>query len=510
MRQHGYEPHIACRAEDRTVPYGASNLKTVRRSAMRQPIECLRTICQRVATGFLLSTALVLPALAASKPPLGPDLTTPAVTTSSISATIQFGLPALSSDIEHKVPRRLATFDDRTTECWHRRIFGREVNVDCVYSGYVERVGSIPLRAEGGRITAATPLFGNVTAQGARGLASLVHGTAEGEMTVFASARPRLLADWSVSLDMSEGFRWTEPPTLSVLGFRINLQRYVEPKIREQLEHVKAEFERAANAMNIRGKAEAAWRNAFVAMPLVDTPPVWLQATPQSVAFSGFRARGNVLEGSVQITATTETLIGAQPSSTPAPTPLPPLGRDVTAPGRFSVIVPVTLGYELLRKELQDIMSACAQAYGLSLQDVTVYPSSGKIVAGLRLARTGETTGGDWVYLTAIPHVDPDAHVLQLVNAAVADGPLAAGSPLSAIASDPELTRALQQMKLSLPNELQTIITAANTRLSRPLGEGFRSEGRLTDIGLSQVLLLADGIRVDLRASGSLSILYGL
>jgi hypothetical protein len=477
---------------------------------MQQFIECFRTIGQCAAAGLLLSAALAGPTLAASKPPLSPDQETPAVTTSSISATIQFGLPALSSDIERKVPRRLATFDDRTTECWHRRIFGRDVAVDCVYSGYIERVGAIPLRAEGGRITAATPLFGTVTAQGAHGLASLVHGTAEGEMTVFASARPRLLADWSVSLDMSEGFRWTEPPTMSVLGFRINLQRYVEPKIREQLGHVKTEFERAANAMNIRAKAETAWRNAFVAMPLVDTPPIWLQTIPQSVAFSGFRARGNVLEGSIQIAGTAETLIGARPSSAPTSTPLPPLGRDVTDPGRFSVILPVTLGYDLLRKELQDIMAARAQAHGLNLRDVTVYPSSGKVVAGFHLARASETGDGDWIYLTATPHVDADAHVLQLVNAAVTDDSLAAGSPLSAIASDPELTQALQQMNLSLLNGLQTIMTAANARLSRPLGEGFRSEGRLTDIVLSRVLLLGDGIRIDLRASGNLSILYGL
>jgi hypothetical protein len=433
----------------------------------------------------------------------------PAVTAASISATFQFSLPALSGDLERKVPRRLATFDDRTTECWHRRIFGRDVKVDCVYSGYIERVGNIPLRAEGGRIVAATPLFGTVTAQGARGLGSLVHGTAEGEVTVFASARPRLSTDWSVSLDMSEGFRWTEPPTLSVLGFRIDLQRYVEPKIREQLEHVKGEFERGANALNIHAKADTAWRKAFVGVPLVDSPPVWLQTIPQSVAFSGFRARGNVLEGSIQITTTVETLIGAQPSATVTPTPLPPLGRDVTDPGRFSVILPLMLSYELLRNELKVALTARAQAHGLNLQDVTVYPSSGKVVAGLHLARAGETAG-DWIYLAATPQVDADSHTLQLINAAVADTAHATGSPLSGISSDPQLPQVLQQIRLSLPNDLQTLITAVNTHLSRPLGGGFRSEGRLTDVGLSQVLLLADAIRVDLRASGNLSILYGL
>ncbi len=477
---------------------------------MRESAERLRMLAPRLVAGFLLSTALVLPARAADKPPVMPDAAAPAVTASSISATIQFGLPALSEDIERKVPRRLATFDDNTTGCWHRRIFGREVNVDCVYSGYIERVGSIPLRAEAGRITAATPLFGTVTAQGARGLASLVHGTAEGEMTVFAAARPRLLRDWSISLDMSEGFRWNEPPTLSVLGFKISLERYVEPKIREQLGHVKGEFERAANAIDIRGKAEAAWHNAYVAMPLSDTPPIWLQTTPTSIAFSGFRAHGNVLEGSVEMTGTAETIIGAQPGATPTPAPLPPLGKDVTAPGRFSIILPVSVSYDLIRQQIKDIAGQRAQGLGLSLQDVTVYPSSGKIVAGLQLSRSG-ATGGDWIYLTATPQVDADAAVLQLTGLSFSTTPLPEGSPLAEIAGNADLIRALQQqVRLSLQDDLHAIMTSANARLSKPLGDGFRSEGRLTDVGLSQVLLLADSIRVDLRASGKLSILYGL
>jgi hypothetical protein len=475
---------------------------------MRQSIARIRILGPRIAAGLLISTALAVPALAADKPPVSPDASVPAVTPSTISATIQFGLPALSQDIERKVPRRLATFDDRTTECWHRRILGRDVNVDCVYSGFIERVGSIPLRTEGGRITAATPLYGSVTAQGLRGLAALIHGSAEGEMTVFASARPRLLPDWSVSLDMSEGFRWTEPPTLSVLGFRINLEKYVEPKIREQLGHVKAEFERAANALDIRQKAETAWKNAFVAMPLVDNPPIWLQTTPQSVAFSGLRGRGNLLEGSIEIAGTAETIVAKQPGPAPQPIPLPALGKDVTSPGQFSVILPVTVSYDVMRTHLQTIAAAIVQKHGMALQDATVYPSAGKLVAGLRIARQGEING-NWIYLTGTPQFDADAHTL-LANLSFGDITASQGSPLAALAGDSQLRDGLQQLQLSLQDALQTIMTTANSRLSRPLGDGFRSEGHLSDIGLARVLLLADGIRVDLRASGKLAILYGL
>jgi hypothetical protein len=329
-------------------------------------------------------------------------------------------------------------------------------------------------------------------------------------MTVFASARLRLQPDWSVSLDMSEGFRWTEPPTLTVLGFRINLERYVEPRIRAQLARVKADFEASVRALDIRSKAERAWQQAFATVPIMDTPAIWLQTTPQAMAFSGIRVRGNMLDGSIAMTGTTETGIGTAPPSQ-TPTPLPRLGDDVEGPGQFSIIVPVNISYDMIRQKLQDVLAARAQSGGLNLREVSVYPSAGKLVAGLRLAAGDGTKDGDWVYLTATPQVDADAQVMQLANPAfIPDPSLATDTPLTGFLGDPALMQMLQQVQIAFQNEQQAIIASANARLTRPLADGFRSEGSLKSAGVSKVLLLSDGIRLDLRASGDLRILYGL
>jgi hypothetical protein len=129
-------------------------------------------------------------ASASSKPPLSPDADAPAVASSTVSATLEFGLEALDRALERDVPKRIATFNDRVTSCWHRRFLRKEVNIACLYSGYVERTGGVSLRAERGRLSATAPLFGTVSAQGIRGLGRLLHGTAEGQMTVYALARP--------------------------------------------------------------------------------------------------------------------------------------------------------------------------------------------------------------------------------------------------------------------------------------------------------------------------------
>jgi uncharacterized protein DUF4403 len=457
----------------------------------------------------VLAASAMCPANASGKPPFSVDQTMPMVAESKISAAIEFSIAALDRALERRVPKRLATFRDRTTSCWHRRVLGRYVNIDCEYSGYVERTGPVSLRAEGGRLRAATPVFGMVSAQGARGLASLVHGTAEGRMTVDASARPRLRPDWSVALDIGEGFRWTEAPALNVLGFRIDLTRFVEPRIRSQLARVQRDALASARALDIRGKAETAWQRAFDTVQIAETPPVFLRTSPQQVAFAGMHARGDVLEGSIEISGTTETFVGAAPAAA-TPTPLPRLRDDVTEPGKFALVVPVTIGYDAIRLQVEAVMASHAAEDGPVLRDVEIYPSNGKVVVGLRVSASQQgTDAGEWAYLTATPQLDADNALVQFPDLALSDSSLSA--PLTAwLASSDALRTLQQQLRLGYQAELDKVVTSANAQLTRDLGRGFRSEAQLASAGIGGISLMAGGLQINLRAAGRLRIFYGL
>jgi Domain of unknown function (DUF4403) len=466
----------------------------------------------RASLAVLASLAIALQASAvksaSSKPPLSPDADAAAVASSTVSATLEFGLEALDRALERNVPKRIATFKDRVTSCWHRRFLRREVNIECVYSGYVERTGGVSLRAEGGRLSTAAPLFGTVSAQGIRGLGRLLHGTAEGQMTVYASARPQLRPDWSVALDMSEGFRWAAPPTLTILGFRINLERYVDPRIRSELERVQADVAAHIRALDIRRKAEAVWQRAFATVKICEQPEIWLRSTPQSIAFSGIRVEREILQGSAEIAGTTETMVGSEPGAQ-TPTPLPRLGRDVSEPGRFEIIVPVNIDYGMIRQKVRDILATRAENAGPALRDVAIYPSDGKIVVGLRLAAPNASAGeGDWIYLTATPQINADAQVVQFPDLALIDD---GANSVAVLVKDSGFLSALQErLRIDYQAERDRIIASANERLSRPLGNGLRSEGRISSAGVAEVLLLASDLRLDLRASGRLKILFGL
>src|SRR3984957_18420758 len=75
------------------------------------------------------------PAAAGEKPPVIPDPPSPLTTTSRVSATVEFGLAAIASAIEHDVPRRLATIDERI-RCVNRRAFVFRVRANCDVDGF--------------------------------------------------------------------------------------------------------------------------------------------------------------------------------------------------------------------------------------------------------------------------------------------------------------------------------------------------------------------------------------
>jgi hypothetical protein len=444
-------------------------------------------------------------AFATEKPPLAPDTVAPFTTDSRISATIEFGLQALASDIEEDIPRRLASIDERMT-CVHRRVLFFRVNANCDVYGFVERSGPVSLYGRGDRVYGSVPIYGALEGQGANRFTSRIHGETEASATIEAEARPQLTRDWSLDLNFSDGFRWSEPPVLRVLGREIPLSNYAEPRIRTQLAHVRERALAAARRLDLHDKAAKAWRDAFQPIELSDNPQVWLQLMPQSASFAGVRADSGMLRGSLELSGSAETVIGQElPAITP--TELPSLGREVSEPGTFDVILPVRISYDVLKDKIRQAISAVAPVAGLSVQDVDVYPSSGKLVLGLRVAKASDTNAdaGQWIYLTGGLQVDADGHAVRFSD-------LAADVNDEGLASlvNPLVVQLRDKMSADYGVAYENLLNAANAKLTRPLKDGFRMEGHLSSAKLEKVYLPADGIVIALRASGDLNILYGM
>jgi hypothetical protein len=444
-------------------------------------------------------------AFAADKPPLVPDTVAPFTTDSRISAAIEFSLPALAAEIDGDIPRRLATIDERIS-CVHRRVLFFRVNANCDVYGYVERSAGVSLYGRGDRVYGSVPIHGALEGQGANRFTARIHGETEASATIEAEARPELNHDWSLALNFSDGFRWSEPPVLHVMGREIPLSKYAEPRIHAQLAVVRERALVAARRLDLHEKAAIAWRHAFEPVQLSDNPQIWLQLTPQNAAFAGVRAEGRVLSGSLELSGAAQTTVGQQPTPVTA-TALPSLGRNVSAPGTFDVILPVHVGYDVLKDKITQAIGAMAPAAGMSVKDVDVYPSSGKLVIGLRIAKATDTdpSAGRWIYLTGALEADADGHAVRLsdLNASTDDEGLAG-------VLDPIVSQLRDKTSVDYGVAYENLLNAANAKLNRPLKDGFRMEGHLSSAQLEKVYLPADGIEIALRASGDLKILYGM
>jgi hypothetical protein len=444
-------------------------------------------------------------AFAADKPPLAPDTVAPFITGSRISATIEFGLPMFSNAITKDIPQRLASIDERIS-CVHRRVLFFRVNANCDVQGYVERSGPVSLYGRGDRVYGSVPIYGALEGQGANRFTARIHGETEASATIEVEAHPQLNRDWSLDLNFGDSFHWSEPPVLHVMGRDIPLANYAEPRIRTQLANVRARALAAARRLDLHGKAATAWRHAFEPVELATNPEVWLQLTPQGAAFAGVSADTRVLRGSLELSGSAETVVGQQPAVVTA-TALPQLGRDVSQPGEFDVILPIRIGYDTMKDKITQAIAAVGPPTGTAVRDVEVYPSSGKLVVGLRIAKASDTdpNAGQWAYLAGGLQVDADGHAVRLsdLSATTNDEGLAA-------IINPWVTQLHDKMNVDYGVAYENLLNAANAKLTRPLKDGFRMEGHLSSAKLEKTYLSADGIVIALRASGELKILYGM
>jgi len=470
-------------------------------------------ICHQAISNHVSSSCFVLlctasfagTALAGEKPPVIPDAPSALTTPSRVSATIEFGLPSIASAIERDVPKRLATIDERIG-CVNKRVFVFRIKANCDVDGFVDR-GAMSLYGRGDHIVGSVPIYGTIEGQGANRFTSRIHGDATGRAMVEVESRPKLTKDWSVDLNFSDSFHWTEPPVLHVFGRDISLTKYAEPSIRKQLGRIRAQAQETARRLDLHNKAAKAWEQAFQPVQISQDPAVWLQIVPASAAFAGVHANAKDLSGSLELTGTAQTLVGQAPSAV-TPTPLPPLGNDISQPGTFDILLPVRVNYDAVRDKIMQAVAASKAAP--VVKEMQIYPSSGKLVISVRAAKPGDTdpAAGEWLYLSGALNVDPAQQSIRLSNLA-GDSSLPEGSVAAQLQN-----QFLDQLK-DIPDigyglAYQNLLNAANERLNRPLKNGFRMEGQLATAKLDSIQLLADGVSIALRVSGDLKILYGL
>src|SRR5262245_12323868 len=136
-----------------------------------------RTVLRSAVAGLAALGSLTIgsAAFAADKPALAPDTVAPFTTDSRISATVEFGLRSLASQLGAEIPQRLATINEEVN-CVHRRVLFFNVNANCYVSGFVERSGPVSLYGRGDRVYGSMSIYGAIEGQGANRFTARIHG----------------------------------------------------------------------------------------------------------------------------------------------------------------------------------------------------------------------------------------------------------------------------------------------------------------------------------------------
>jgi len=86
---------------------------------------------------------------------------------------------------------------------------------------------------------------------------------------------------------------------------------------------------------------------------------------------------------------------------------------------------------------------------------------------------------------------------------------LQAGAPNAATFDISKIFDAARQKVLAdYKPQYDAVLQQANAKLTRDLGNGFRSHGGFTSASVDKVALLKDGIEVVVRAAGTLRVVY--
>lgn len=247
-----------------------------------------------------------------------------------------------------------------------------------------------------------------------------------GSVLVRARACFSVGADWKLRTTLAPDFSWTEGAWLDLnlpLGqFKIDISRYVEPKLREKLPAMQSALAEMAERIPIKPQLEQAWVQIQQPVELSQEPPLTLEMEPVSLGVSPPQSRGGELVVRPTIMARVRVFSGK--GEAPAhPSPLPANSGSV-GEGGFSLSARVDIGFDELNRLAQQHLLGKTFDLGegrtLFLDAIRISPYGEQLLLKVRFkARlTRDATSGlaGWMYLLGKPRYDEAAQQLQVVD----------------------------------------------------------------------------------------------
>ncbi len=290
-------------------------------------------------------------------------------------------------------------------------------------AGTVERKAPIRVTGAGEGVLASTHLQASYTL----GNALLGSETVQAEAGVALATAFDITEEWKPVVSIQPGFEWVKPPESRLTRmFNLSLSGVAEQQVQNIVGRMEARLPQLMEErFNLSQNIEQAWGAAHARLPLAEAPAIWLDIQPLGAHFITPVATDDALVLQTGFSANFN--VSSDPAVTaPAPTPLPPLGKQPPAVDGIRLAVPVGVDYQTLSDRLTTALLPQTFAFDVGqdsaevrIDEIVVYPSAPQLTIGLHVgaevSRQWLDTRG-WIYLSATPVYDAETRRLSFTD----------------------------------------------------------------------------------------------
>lgn len=434
--------------------------------------------------------------------PIAPVVSSTAVAPSWLALPITIPLEDLAARLGEDMPKMLV---EKRVEKHNRHI-----NIK------VWRTGELRIEGENNQLRLLLPVAFDADAPD-EGLFE-PHLHTSGKVLVRADVTLGINNDWQPQVSVRPSFTWVRKPYFYIGPFKIHIAGLLGEEIQEALDKQARKLQdKVAGSLKLKHKAERAWKKLFEPKRLSRKPLSWLVMQPQSIHWQAPHSDAQNLYLSLGLVARLSTVLGPKPGGY-APTPLPPLSKQLAKPLGFRLQVPVLLDFAGIDASLLHKLGGRRVQLNhgaLVLRGFETYASGQRLVLGVQFQAQGLL--GDWlntrgsVYLTGVPHYDPATRVISVSDfnfTRQVDNPLV--SFASWVLQDKLRQTLGQQLQWDATGEILDAQEDLNDDLNQPLGDGLYLAGELTQLQLLDMQLTARGIVLRFDAQGQAALRYNL
>jgi hypothetical protein len=394
---------------------------------------------------------------------------------SAIAALGTVPVAKLKAIVNDKVPASFDAGGNGQDVCVSIKVLGlsKDVCAGTKYELKVVRTGEVQVSAAGPSTLRLTVPISFSGKGGLRGnLASLLKLDAknfDGALVAHADLAVSIDEGWCPRLDASIGYDWTSNPRVEIVErVNVDVKGAVQSKIDEKLPELVAAAKNAIDCAKFKDEIAKVYASRTLPVDVPHAGVMHLNVLPIDMGFSTLRVQPDAVKLAAVMTANVDL---SDKALTPQQLPLPRLKTVEATVPRMTIAVPVRMPYDALTAALRTALMAqpfaadtAAGKVLVTVKDVEVYPSNGKVAVGLSIdAELPVSFLGvkGKIYVTGTPSVEagtrisfPDAAFTQSLDNAfwsvassAFEGPLRAALRKAAVYDvGPEIAKAKQAL----------------------------------------------------------------